>query len=113
MRVLVDLIENFADGVRLIVALIAMVVTVGIMVFAFGASYVATDAVEEFAEHAEEVSKESIRTQEQAMRNRELAKEGWGYEPSPAYDTGGEFGEEAGPEDRRRKREPDDWGVAN
>ncbi|MEM6857380.1 MAG: hypothetical protein AAF559_05875 [Pseudomonadota bacterium] len=110
MRIFVDLIENLADGIRLIVGLITLVIMGTVLVFTFGATYVASEATEELASTAEELGKDAIRAQVEAERNRELAKDGWGYGAGNRGANG--FGEETGPRSRRRSRQDDadDWG---
>ncbi|MEL6486798.1 MAG: hypothetical protein AAFQ13_06610 [Pseudomonadota bacterium] len=114
MRVFVDLIENLADGVRLIAGLVALVIIGGVMIFTFGATYVATEATEELAHTAEELGKDAIRAQREALRNRELAKDGWGYGAGDGASNDG-FGDETGARSRRRSRQgdADDWGTAD
>ncbi|MDJ0978642.1 MAG: hypothetical protein QNI87_08900 [Erythrobacter sp.] len=117
MRIFVEILENFADGVRLIVGVLTLIIMGTVLVFTFGASYVATGAAEEIAEHAEEVGKGAIRAQIAAERNRELAKDGWGYEAASGAGSGtgvGDFGAETGPDRARRARQggANDWGSA-
>lgn len=79
MRIFFDLIENLADSVRVIVGLISVLIMGSALIFTFGASYVATGAVEDFAATAEELGKEAIKAQREAERSDQLAKEGWGF----------------------------------
>lgn len=110
MRVFVDLIENLADGVRLIAGLITLIIMGSVFVITFGATYVASEATQELALTAEELGKDAIRAQREAERNSELAKDGWGYGAGD-----GAFGEETGPRSPRRSRkdEADDWGTVD
>ncbi|MEO0871399.1 MAG: hypothetical protein AAFY19_05480 [Pseudomonadota bacterium] len=114
MRIFVDLIENLADSVRLIAGLIALIIMGTVFVFTFGATYVASEATEELAITAEELGKDAIRAHAEAERNRELAKDGWGYDAGDSA-TGGAFGEETGPRSPRRSRKDkaDDWGTVD
>ena len=86
---------------RLAVSLIALFIIGSVMVSTFGASYVA-------AERAEEVGKEAIRAQREADLNRQLAKEGWGYQAGSEA-----FGQETESREARRSRrnQSDDWGT--
>ena len=113
MRIFVDLIENLADGVRLIAGLVTLVIMAGLLLFTFGATHVASQASEELAHTAEELGKEAIRAQREVERNRELAKDGWGYGAGE-----GGFGEEPDPgaergSRRSRRDQADDWGSVD
>ncbi|MEO0590223.1 MAG: hypothetical protein AAFZ11_06630 [Pseudomonadota bacterium] len=113
MRIFVDLIENLADGVRLIAGLVTLVIMGGLLLFTFGATHVASEATEELAHTAEELGKDAIRAQREAERNRELAKDGWGYSAGD-----GAFGADAetdmaGHARRSRRDKADDWGQAD
>lgn len=105
MRIFLEVIENVTDSVRVIVGFVVLLITVCTMIFAFGVSYVASGATEEFAATAEELGKEAIKAQREAELNRELAKGGWGYQ---AVDAGP--GEPTGPDDNSTGEwGSDDW----
>lgn len=76
MRVFLDLIESVANGVRVIVGLIVLLIMGSALIFTFGVSYVANGAVEELAASAEE----AIKVQREVEMNRSYAQEGWGYQ---------------------------------
>jgi len=113
MRIFVDLIENLADGVRLIAGLITPIIMGTVFVFTFGATYVASEATEELTHTAEELGKDAIRAQREVERNRELAKDGWGYDAGAGDfdpETSVDFERNAR---RSRRDHADDWGLAD
>ena len=113
MRIFVDLIENLADGVRLIAGLVTLIIMGTVFVFTFGATYIASEATEELAHTAEELGKDAIRAQREVERNRELAKDGWGYDAGAGGfdpETSVDFERNAR---RSRRDHADDWGSAD
>lgn len=113
MRIFVDLIENLADGVRLIAGLVTLVIMAGLLLFTFGATHVASQASEELAHTAQELGKDAIRAQREAERNRELAKDGWGYNTGTASFETPTDPDRNGLSPRSRRDEADDWGTAD
>lgn len=112
MRIFIEVIENLTETVRVIVGLVVLLIMGCAMIFAFGASYVATGAAENFAESAEKLGEEAIEAQREAELKRALAEDGWGYEAGlvdrDAADRGKERARGRDPREDSRGAE-DDW----
>lgn len=91
MRLFMDLIDNLTSTVRFIVAAFALCGFLFGMFMTMSASYIAPKVAEDYTERAAELGERAIAEHRAAERERELAKEGWGYgAASPG--TGGEGG---------------------
>ncbi|MEM8724546.1 MAG: hypothetical protein AAGE86_03395 [Pseudomonadota bacterium] len=78
MRVLVDLVDSIGTSIRFIFLLFFLAIFgFGILVTA-GATYVAPKVAETVAERADTYSERAL----QAEHNRDLGREGWGYNAS-------------------------------
>ena len=112
MQAVLDILENVTGGIRLLAGILALVIMGGTLFMSFGASYVASNAVDEIVAETEALGKVAIKAQRDAEREQAMAQEGWGYELSHNSDQNG-FGEEDLPNRKRssRRDEVDDWGV--
>lgn len=79
MRFLVDLVDSLTGTVRFIIVAIMLsgflftIMTIG------GISYLAPKVADNYGERAERIGDRAIAAAQEEVRNRELAKEGWGY----------------------------------
>lgn len=110
MRIFADLIENLANGVRLIAGLMVLLIMGTALAMSFGVSWLAGDAVEELTISAEKVQKEAIRAQQEAELNRQLAKDGWGYQAGEGGLDDDFASQDARPSDRD---DQSDWGSTD
>lgn len=86
MRALVDLVDSFTGMVRfIIVAMMLVGLAIGLMLTA-GVSYVAPKVAEGATERAAQLGELAIEEARDARRERDLAREGWGYDSG---DSGG------------------------
>lgn len=79
MRAIVDLLDNMTNTLRVIVGLFVLCVFAFGIFASFGISYAAPVAIEGMAEKAIEANERQMEAALEANRDRELAKEGWGY----------------------------------
>lgn len=79
MRALVDLVDSFTGMVRFIIlAMMAVGFVIALMLTA-GMSYVAPKVAEDVGARATQLGERAIEEARDARRERELAKDGWGY----------------------------------
>ena len=79
MRAFVDLVDSFTGVVRFIILAI-IVVGLGItFMLTAGVSYVAPKVAEEAGERATAFGERAMEEARQSQRERDLAKDGWGY----------------------------------
>ena len=75
MRIVADVIENIFSSIRMLFLLgFGAIVLIGLFM-TFGAGVVAPQVFEAAADRAERMGERAL----QEQRNRDLAKEGWGY----------------------------------
>lgn len=79
MRLFMDLIDNLTTTVRFIVAAFVLCGFLFGMFMTMSASYIVPKVADDYTERAAEFSERAIAEQRAALRERELAKEGWGY----------------------------------
>lgn len=79
MRALVDLVDSFTGMVRfIIVAMMLVGLAIGLMLTA-GVSYVAPKVAEGATERAAKFGELAMEEARSARRERDMAKNGWGY----------------------------------
>lgn len=97
MRALIDLVDSFTGIVRFIIGAIFLVgIAISLMLTA-GISYVAPKVAEGATERAAQLGELAIEEARDARREREMAKDGWGYES----DNGGSLRYRSGKSDGR------------
>ncbi|MEP0391724.1 MAG: hypothetical protein ABJ205_15330 [Erythrobacter sp.] len=80
MRALIDLVDSFTGIVRfIIVAIILVGLSLALMLTA-GVSYVAPKVANGATERAAQIGELAIEEARNAQRDRDLAKDGWGYD---------------------------------
>ncbi|MEP3050932.1 MAG: hypothetical protein ABJP48_07490 [Erythrobacter sp.] len=79
VQAIIDLVENVTSSIRVVFMLLFLAVFGVAAVMTAGASFVAPKVVGEVAERAERANNRAIDAAEEARRNNQLAREGWGY----------------------------------
>ena len=104
MRALVDMVDSVGSVIRFVVGILVLGMLAFGLIMTVGATYVAPQAADKFAERAERVGNKAIAAAQQEARNAALAEEGWGYE------TGNS---DFAPDEDGASRGGDDWGDTN
>lgn len=112
MRLLSEMMDHLSSTVRLIAGLITLCVLGFGGMMTFGASVVAPQVAGDFAERAEKVSEKAIEARLEAVRARELARDGWGYNAATGSDAAAGYGPDPDVERRRRAGEEEIGGWA-
>ena len=79
MRVFVDMIENLTDAVRLVVAGLVLCGFLFGFFMTAGLTFAGPQMAESIAEKAIEHNQQAVEQARQAQREREMARDGWGY----------------------------------
>lgn len=79
MRVLVDLVDSFTGIVRFIIGAFVLVGFGTAILLTAGVSYVAPKVADGASERVAQLGEKAIEEARDARRERELAKDGWGY----------------------------------
>ena len=114
MRVITDVIDSVANGVRIVVGTITLAILALIFAITWGASTVASDMTEEMIVASSEAKQLSLEAQRDTARSQALAHEGWGDDDELQYSDS--FDVEHDPRrDSRvgRRGHSSDWGSGS
>lgn len=82
MRTIVDLVDSLTGTVRFVIGALLLCGFGIVLLMTVGASVVAPQVADKFAERAENIGEKAIDAAREEARNRELARDGWGYSDS-------------------------------
>lgn len=93
MRALVDLVDSFTGMVRFIIVAMMLVGLAITLMLTAGVSYVAPKVAEGATERAAQLGELAIEEARDAQRERDLAREGWGYGSGESGGDSGSYNE--------------------
>ncbi|MEO0463578.1 MAG: hypothetical protein AAF127_10630 [Pseudomonadota bacterium] len=105
MRLFMDILDGMTGLIRLVIGAFALVILGLGLMFTYSINAVTPAAIEEITEQAREAQSEARRERLRAVREREMAKQGWGYEAA------GASGNQPSDYAEQHRRTKDGWGT--
>ncbi|MDY7099128.1 MAG: hypothetical protein SXU28_13415 [Pseudomonadota bacterium] len=114
MRVITDVIDSVANGVRIVVGTITLAIMVLILAITWGASTVASYMTEEMIVASSEAKQQYPKPQRDSARSQALVQEGWGYDDELQYSDSFDAEHDRRADSRRGRRgHSNDWGSGS